>query len=558
MKIAFLFIICYINIHMKKFFIENKNLIILWVLCGIALFIFCGHYSNILLDIGREIYYPQEILNGKVLYKDLFNIYGPFAYLFNALLYKIFTPNLSVLYFSGIICSFAIVSGTYLIARKFLSEFLSFAIGIFTIICGVCAPHLFNYTLPYSFAMLYGTVGLIFSLLFLIKYGRENKTEYLYIAALSGGFCVSNKYDFILYGILLFAIALFTKNKKIILNFITCFMFVPLICLLTLFIQGVGYTDYVKAYNDISSVITSESLAYFYSLQGIFFNPKVFLIWIINILKTGLCFIALIGGVKILDINKILGWLIIAAASVVLYFITTPAVLVCLVPLTIVTVILCCKKLKNNIALVYLALGTLSVCGKSFWVFLTMNYGNYIAPALISTFLALIFTVINSKYQKAFGIGLIVIALHSLVSFAELRVALNYKVSSEKGTIYTFEKNAETTNSVISGLIASNAESAVIYPEGLIINFLANVKSEDYYNSMLPLYIESLGENKFIDIIRSSKPDFIILTNQNMHEYGADYVCDNYAKSFCDELLNNYNQLDDINDGFRYIVFGRK
>ena len=144
---------------MKKFFIENKNLVILWVLCGIALFIFCGHYSNILLDIGREIYYPERILDGKVLYKDLFNIYGPFSYLFNALLYKIFSPNLGTLYFSGILCSLGIISAIYLIAKNFLSDCLSLAICIFTIITGVCAVHLFNFTLPYSWAMLYGTVS---------------------------------------------------------------------------------------------------------------------------------------------------------------------------------------------------------------------------------------------------------------------------------------------------------------------------------------------------------------------------------------------------------------
>ena len=543
---------------MKKFVIENKNLVILWVLCGIALFIFCGHYSNILLDIGREIYYPQEILNGKVLYKDLFNIYGPFSYLFNALLYKIFTPHLNVLYFSGIMCSFAIVSGAYLISRKFLSEFLSLSIGIFTIIGGVCAPHLFNYTLPYSYAMLYGTVAFMYSLLFLVKYQEENKTPYLYLSALLGGVCVSNKYDFFLYGILLFVLALFSKNKKIILNFITCFMFVPLICALVLFLQGISLSDCIKAYTDVRSVVTSESLAYFYSLQGIFFNPKVFLMWIINILQTGLCFLALIGGIKILDLNKIFGWIVTGIATIILYFVTTPAVLVFLVPLTIVMAIVYFKKLKNNVPLVCLVLGTLSVCAKSFWVFLTMNYGNYVAPVLICSFLTILFRVINSKYQKAFGIGLLVIALHSLISFSSYRIALNYKVSTAKGSIYTFEKNAETTNSVISGLVASKAKSAVIYPEGLIINFLADVKSEDYYNSMLPLYIESLGEEKFIDILKVSRPDFVILTNQNMHEYGADYVCDNYAFSFCNELSDRYNLLDEIDDGFKYIVFGRK
>ena len=543
---------------MKRFIIENRNLVILWVLCGIALFIFCGHYGNILLDVGREIYYPEQILKGKVLYKDLFNIYGPFSYLWNALLYKIFMPNLGTLYFSGIVCSFAIVTGIYMIARKFLSEFLSLSIGIFTIVCGVCATHLFNYTLPYSYGMLYGTVGVIYSIWALIKFKEENKTQYLYFAALLGGLCVSNKYDFFIFALFLFVVALFTKNKKVILNFITCFMLIPLICALVLFLQHLNLADCIKAYRDIKSIVASDSISYFYSIQGIFFNPKVILMWIINIIKTGLCFLALIGGVKILDINKILGWIVIVISSILLYFIATPAILMFLAPLTILTVVICIKNVKDNVPLTCLFIGTFTVCTKCFWVFLNLNYGNYASPLLICTFLAVLFTILNKKYQKAFAIGLLVISAYYLTDFSSRRIALNYKVSTNKGVIYTFEKNAETTNEVISGLVASKAKTAVIYPEGLIINFLSNVKSDDYYNSLLPLYAESIGEQKFIDLLDKSKPDFVILTNQNMHEYGSDYICDNYAIGFCQELQEKYNMLDDINDGFRYVIFGRK
>ena len=77
-------------INMKTFIKENFYLFILWILCGICLYMSVGHYNNIMLDVGREVYYPEQILNGKILYKDLFVIYVPFAYLFNFILFKIF------------------------------------------------------------------------------------------------------------------------------------------------------------------------------------------------------------------------------------------------------------------------------------------------------------------------------------------------------------------------------------------------------------------------------------------------------------------------------------
>ena len=112
------------------------SLIALLSLAIISLCFFLGHYSGILIDFGREVYYPEQMLQGKVLYKDLFNIYGPLSYQINALLYKIFGIKLSTLYFAGSVCSVGIVSGIYLIAKKFLSEFLSFTIGFFTISVG--------------------------------------------------------------------------------------------------------------------------------------------------------------------------------------------------------------------------------------------------------------------------------------------------------------------------------------------------------------------------------------------------------------------------------------
>ncbi len=542
---------------MKKFLIENKNLVILWILCGIALFIFCGHYNNILLDVGREVYYPERILEGKVLYKDLFNIYGPFAYLFNALLYKIFTPNLNVLYFLGIVCSFAIVSGVYLIAKKFLSGFLSLAIGIFTIISGVCATHLFNFTFPYSWAMLYGTVCFIYSVWALIKYKEEGKNQFFYLAALLGGLCAANKYDFFIYGIFLFIAALLTKNKKIILNFFTCFLFFPLICSLTLYFQGLRLENFISAINDIKQIIGSSSLGYFYKLQGIYFNPKILVLWLINFLKTGVGFAGLIGGVKLMDKNKIAGWIVCAIFAILIAIFTTPPVLIFLVPLTILTAICACKKLKNNTPAVFLFLGVISVCAKSFWSLLALNYGNYIISMVLIAFLTVVFSFADKKYEKAFAIGILAIGLNFLYFSGSMRVLLNEKVSTARGAIYTFEKNALMTQKLIDGLKRNNVKSAYIYPEGLIVNFLANVKADDYYNSMLPLYTESLGEDRFIDNLKQTKPGYIILNNLSMREYGAGFICDDYAFNFRDYLFENYSMVDDIDDGFRYVVFAR-
>lgn len=542
---------------MKKFIIENKNLVILWILCGIALFVFCGHYGNILLDIGREVYYPERILDGKALYKDLFNIYGPFAYLYNALLYKIFSPNLATLYFSGILCSFAIVSGIYIIARRFLSECLSVSLGIFTIITGVCATHLFSFTLPYSWAMLYGTVGFIYSVWALLKYKSENKLQYLYLSCLLAGFCVSNKYDFFIYALLLFVLVLFTKNKRAILSCLTCLLFFPVICALALFLQGVRLEHIFTAIEEVKDMVATVTLKNFYTVQGIYFNPKIVWFWFINILKTGIGFGGLIAGYKLLEKNKIAGWCICILFAILISIFTTPIVFIFTVPLLLVMTAAGSVKIKNNIPLIILVLCALSVCAKCFWSLHPMNYGNYFISLILIALFAVIFSFADMKYEKIIAVGLLCVSLNFLCNSLFKRIYLTGKISTQKGTIYTYEKNAEATNSLIGKLEQNKPNAALIYPEGLIVNFLSNVKGDDYYNSFLPLYAESMGEKTFVNHVNSSEIEYVIFNNVSMKEYGYNHVCDDYGSNFCQFVVNNFTQIEDIDEGFRYIIFRR-
>jgi len=46
------------------------------------------------IDFNREVYFAQCILNGEVLCKDIFNIFGNLPYYFNASLFYIFGTNL--------------------------------------------------------------------------------------------------------------------------------------------------------------------------------------------------------------------------------------------------------------------------------------------------------------------------------------------------------------------------------------------------------------------------------------------------------------------------------
>ncbi len=538
---------------------ENKFLVILWILCLIALVIFTGHYSNILLDVGREVYYPERILEGKVLYKELFNIYGPFSYQWNALLLAIFGKKLSTFYLSGGICSIAIVSAIFLIAKKFFTQSLSFAFGCLTIATGICAPHLFNFTFPYSQAMLFGTVGFLYSLLFLLKFNETKESKFLYISALLAGFAAANKYDFLLYGVFLFGVACFTKNIKYILNSITCFMLVPLISFGILFLQGLTFVHLLETSQILSAMAKSNTLKYFYSIQGIFFNKQMLTLYPIAAAKTLLLAGGTFLGIKLFDKNKIAGWVVTSLFAILTVIFTTPANFVFVLPALLIASLFSIKKFKENSSLLILILGVLSVSVKSFLSLTPMNYGNYcFAVSLIGAF-ALLLSYFDKKYQKAALIFISATAICFFGMFSYSRIFQNNtKISVPRGTIYTNPQDGNAALELLGYFKYKKIKNVVIYPEGLLLNFLSETKSDDWYNSMIPLYEEVFGDERYIDYFAQKRPENFVLSNLNTKDYYYELICVNYAIPFCKFLVTGYNPVEGIDYGRRFLIYERE
>lgn len=547
---------------MIEFFKENKYLVTLWILCLLGLLIFLGHYSGILIDFGREIYYPQEILSGKILYKDLFNIYGPLAYQINALLYKVLGMKLSTLYGAGVCCSILTVSGIYLVAENFLSKFLSFSIGVFTIAIGVATTSLFNFNFPYSWAVLYGLVSFLFSLLFLLKFCEGKKNQNLYISALLAGIAITCKYDFLLYAFVVLAIIVKSKNWKA----FVAFAIAPVLSFGALFLQGLRVESLINSISTTSSMAKSKTLTYFYQNSGIYFHPKVFVTDFLLFIKLAIPFVTILSSGYLFSKRRVLaiflgiiGWILFFLMFDTKYsFGFLPILLLILFLISLFKIFI--LKEKADFKQVLLLISTIAVCAKVFWVLLLGSYGNYyVSIALVGIF-ACIFKYIPQKLEKMGGIFILMASLLIFLENINTLNTDNYKISTPKGTIYTSKDYAESSNQLIDFISQKTAQNdkIVIFPEGMTINFLTQRYSDDYYNSLLPLYAETFGDKKFINHYEENKPEYIIFNNLDMKDYYLRYICQDYALEFCAFVQNNYELETVIGDEFRYLIFRRK
>ena len=533
---------------MKEIF--DRYTVILWIFCIIGLIIFVGHYNDVLIDFGREVYYPEQILNGKVLFKDLFNIYGPLSYQINALLYKIFGAKLLTLYITGSICAVTIVSLVYKIAEKFLSKFLSFAIAFYTMVIGIWTTSIFNFHFPYSWAVLYGLIAFLSSLCLLLKFDELKQSKYLVWSAFLAGMCVTFKYDFLLYSFVIMFFSLKNKNIKALLSFFIA----PLISFGILFLQGLRINDILNSFLIVSSMTKSETLKYFYQNSGVYFHPKALLTDLSLFIKFGLIFGLFMLGARLFENKKVFAviFMIISCILAVLLF-SKNYIFGFLPILTAVLAVTCFKKFDSK--LFVLTVSALFICAKVFWVLLIGSYGTYYVSILLIACAAIIFNCVPKKFEKFTGVFLVFISCFILINGLMQYTKTIYPISSQKGTIYTQPDISKSTNELLEYSSALPDGDMVIFPEGMMINFMTGRKSDDFYNSLLPLYAESFGEKSIVAHFEKTKPQYIVLNNQDMKDYYYSFICDDYGFEFCTFVRDNYTLINVIDNNFRYLIF---
>ena len=150
-----------------------------WVVLIAVSFIFglavsWERWGNPLVDCGREMNQPLRLAQGEMLYSEVRHIYGPLSPYVNALLYRIFTPSLGVLFADGILTAIVILALIYWLARQIMGRAPSSAATLG--VMWLCAfKQAGNYILPYSYSALHGCALGLASLALVVRFIQRAK-----------------------------------------------------------------------------------------------------------------------------------------------------------------------------------------------------------------------------------------------------------------------------------------------------------------------------------------------------------------------------------------------
>src|SRR5262245_7471680 len=107
------------------------------------------------------MYVPLRLLEGDVLYRDVRYPYGPFSPYLHALGYRLWKPQLGVLYASGMLATTAAVLVLYAIARRLTTSGVAFLATTLAAVDLMFIPGTvssFSYVFPYAYPTLHGLV----------------------------------------------------------------------------------------------------------------------------------------------------------------------------------------------------------------------------------------------------------------------------------------------------------------------------------------------------------------------------------------------------------------
>ena len=135
----------------------------------LALVIFgWARWGSVTVDCGRELYVAAALAQGKMLYRDVWYLYGPGAPYFNSLLFRTFGIHMNAAYLAGSLAGLATMLTLFSCALYFAPLPVAFAVGYIVLIQSF-GGGIFNYPLPYTYASVYGSMAACFFLLYAIR-----------------------------------------------------------------------------------------------------------------------------------------------------------------------------------------------------------------------------------------------------------------------------------------------------------------------------------------------------------------------------------------------------
>jgi hypothetical protein len=543
------------------------------VLLGVGALLFVQSYQawgDLIIDLGRDLYLPGQLLDGRVLYRDVLYNYGPVAPYLLAGVVALFGDNLQVFSSVGILSGLSCMAALYLAGWRLGGILAGFSTALFFLVCSFFANSTWgcNFVLPYSYAATFGMSFALWSFYFLLRYlfwGRQPRAlafgiAFLFLAAFS-----KQEIAIAIVGVYLLAWYLygFPRRATIAAGIVAA----AAVATAAAVFGARGGADHSLLGENLNPAKFSGGAgdAFFLAVAGLD-QPWVRLGSILR----GLLTLAAVVWAALLAhsipgaykngkyARAITAAVAIPAAALALWYVADVHLLAVFAPIgaALLAVLVARRQWDDPILLVsaFVLLSALRIPlgDEPLWygfylcapVYLFAVYGLAVrlprmlpAPKVTTAALAVVAALVLVRFEFAMWYG--------------FEPGGGYRdMTSRLATAKGVMRDAATGRAEAIGQFldymtrtggGDTASGMVVIPEGLTLNYFAGIRNPTAYYLFIPPEMQPPSvEERMIAELAATRPRYVVWNARDVREYGAAQIGQDYAKAMWNWLAQNY------------------
>ncbi|MCA9249306.1 MAG: hypothetical protein KDA42_19425 [Planctomycetales bacterium] len=523
-------------------------------------------WADPLIDFGRELYVPWRLSEGDVLYRDLAYFNGPLSPTFNAGLFRLCGASFSTLVWANLFLTALTAVAVYVLLHRGTRQFAA-TLATLVLLAGFAFSHLlsdgnYNYITPYSHDI---THGLLLSLLMMLALGGGARWRMARLAlgglllglvfltkaevflAASGAACAA---------VLWQAIAHRPTKRELIAG-LSVLVLAALVAPLLFSIGLAQHMPWADAWLGVCGtwrwVLTSDVGELYRPMSGFDAPLRHIAAMALSLLATGLilAILAFYDYQQTTAAKSKATWAIIAVLFGCVAALRGRGFPLLLEggPLLLAALLMVYgysraawrarrdpTLLRDLAALATFAVFALLLLAKMALVPRIIHYGFVLAmPATVLAVAALIHhapAIVCRRWRggphfRRVAKALVVADLLGFVLMSSANVPRKtLLVASGADEMKTYNTDTAATGPVLNQLLdmlrGLPAEATVAtFPEGAIVNYWARRTNPTGFTNAMPPELCMFGEANYVAALERTRPDFIVLIDKEMAEYGV-------------------------------------
>jgi hypothetical protein len=479
-----------------------------------------------IIDTGRDLYIPEQLRLGAVLYQDILYFYPPLTPYLLAGITAVTGSSLMVYVAIGAVTALLTAIALVAIVRPLAGDHAAAAVLLVFVSFSMCGVSGWgsNYFFPYAhaapFAMLFLLGGVA-----LLLHGRPALALTLLLV------CSWTKLEYVAFASAVVVFAAMTRRIS--------WRAFALYWLAAAASLGAAITYFGAA--TLRANILPWSLLSGSPARAFYAHVNGSDAWQLNLLLAARGAVLVVAFVLLLRRTRnALVWIALVAVAVLLandtFFRAWSLLQLALIPFAI-------RRPREPLALLVL----LSLCGTS-RIFLNLTpvwYGFvYILPVLLLIAYVLFAWLpergVYAREAALLWIPLIVAICASGLVTAHRTYADGYPVATPRGMYYDVSPSrGRAVAALLEHLRRSNARELVVMPEGLGLNYLANVRTPLRHQTFTPAEIAG-AEAPVVAELASKRPRYVAIVMRDVREFGSRGFGVDYGREIFAFLRANY------------------